>query len=156
MKPILCALFCLSLTACGPVVETTDRVANNIKADAHATAEHMEKWFAIPRKQSPRPVPTTYCYKAQTDVLCYRQPMPGWEHRLVGYQGTGAEPPPPATMQVLKTASGSPETPAMRVAGAQPVFIEPPPEIQGSDSSAMPVADTAHEVLPDPAMSPQL
>jgi hypothetical protein len=29
---------------------------------------------------------STFCYKVQTDILCYEQPRAGWENRLVGYQ----------------------------------------------------------------------
>lgn len=29
---------------------------------------------------------STFCYKVQTDVLCYDQPRKGWEDRMVGFQ----------------------------------------------------------------------
>ena len=29
---------------------------------------------------------STFCYKVQTDILCYEQPRKGWEDRMVGYQ----------------------------------------------------------------------
>ncbi len=29
---------------------------------------------------------STFCYKAQTDILCYEEPRKGWENRMVGYQ----------------------------------------------------------------------
>jgi hypothetical protein len=35
-----------------------------------------------------QPVPTSYCYKVQSDVLCYRDPRAVWEGRLIGRQPT--------------------------------------------------------------------
>jgi hypothetical protein len=29
---------------------------------------------------------STFCYKVQSDVLCYDKPRKGWENRMVGYQ----------------------------------------------------------------------
>lgn len=29
---------------------------------------------------------STFCYKVQTDILCYEQPRKGWEDRMIGYQ----------------------------------------------------------------------
>jgi hypothetical protein len=29
---------------------------------------------------------SSFCYKVQTDILCYDAPRAGWEDRLVGYQ----------------------------------------------------------------------
>lgn len=32
---------------------------------------------------------TRFCYKVQADILCYPQPLPGQNSRLVGYQAQG-------------------------------------------------------------------
>ncbi len=29
---------------------------------------------------------SSFCYKVQTDILCYDRPRQGWEDRMVGYQ----------------------------------------------------------------------
>ncbi len=143
------------------------RIANNVRDNVRVTSRRMKEWwFYEPKPPQNRDVASSYCYRVLQDVVCYRQPMPEWEHRLVGYQGTGALPPPPSVMQPLpkRSISASNEA-ASRLASAQPVFVEIPPDVKEAEANgadpdkdpSVPVpADAAHETLPDPALAPQL
>ncbi|MDE3060357.1 MAG: hypothetical protein KGJ06_05045 [Pseudomonadota bacterium] len=138
-------------------------LADAAKEGIYGVTDHLANWIRPEKPKPPLPVRASYCYRAYQDILCYRQPMPGWEFRLVAYQGTDAKPPPPAMMQLLPTRTADvKENPANRVAAAKPVFNEPP---TASEDKKQPDADAAspsggteatHEQLPDPAMAPQL
>lgn len=137
-----------------------NRMANNARDGIKQTVNKLRDWWLTPLAESqPTPIPSSYCYKALQDVLCYRQPMPGWEHRLVGYQGTAAAPPPVATMQTLphRTVDGIQQA-QNRIENTKPVFVEMPPEVDtdkpASEQSLVP--DPAHQTLPNPTQVPQL
>lgn len=151
----------LSVSACEPAKQTGTFLANNLKDSLYETGYAVQDWAMTPPrgKGEPLPVASSYCYRAQTDVLCYRQPMPGWEGRLVAYQGTDALPPPPPVMQLLPRPSRDTSMlPENRVAASKPVFKEMPkeeePEDKDADGISMPNA--LNEQLPDPSQSPQL
>jgi hypothetical protein len=78
-----------------------------------------------PPPKPPQAIAASYCYRTYQDILCYRQPMPGWEFRLVGYQGTYAKAPPPAIMEPLPVQAEA-KPAADRTASAQPVFTTTP------------------------------
>lgn len=141
---------------------TAGRVANHFRDNVKATGRHIRDWWNYdPKPGHPQSVPDSYCYRAQGDVLCYRAPMPGWEHRLVGYQGTFAKAPPPVVMEPLPGKSvDTTMLPATRVANAKPVFNELPPETKEppKDPAELLEADPqdVHETIADPTLSPQL
>jgi hypothetical protein len=143
---------------------TTTRIANHIRDNVHATGRHLKDWWTYDpnAKVAVKTVPSSYCYRTQGDVLCYRAPMPGWEHRLVGYQGTFAEAPSPVLMQPLPGQSiDAAMLPANRVANAKPVFTEMPPEAREEapkDPTQLLEAnpENVQETIPDPTVSPQL
>lgn len=144
-----------------PRVESTAlRVAGIVRDNVKVTARKVKDWWTYePDARPPRSVPDSYCYRTQGDVLCYRSPMPGWEHRLVGYQGTFAEPPPPPIMQPLPTAVvDESKLPANRVANAQPVFVEMPLEAKEEPKTAedLQAPENVRETIEDPALAPQL
>ncbi len=142
------------------------RVANNFRDNVRHNSRRMKEWwFYDPQKDTAqnRAIPSSYCYTALQDIVCYRQPMPGWEHRLVGYQGTGAAPPPPAFTKPLPILSrNDSKLPANRLANAEPVFKEIPQDMKQDKKEAeageapQPVNDAAQEILPDPTLAPQL
>lgn len=147
------------------VESSASRIADNFRDGFHRSVDRFERWWFTPppEENGKRAIPASYCYNSFQDVLCYRQPMPGWEHRLVGYQGTAAVPPPPAVMEPLPVrAQEKPSTSAGRIANAQPVFTEMPvmekeaesTQTQEEGDSAAP--DVSHQTLPDPALAPQL
>jgi hypothetical protein len=142
---------------------TTTRVANQIRDNVHATARHLKNWWTYdPNAQvANKTVPDSYCYRAQGDVLCYRAPMPGWENRLIGYQGTFAKAPSPVMMEPLPGQSvDAAMLPANRVASAKPVFTAMPEEIKEEPKNPEELLEAdpqnAHETIADPTLSPQL
>ncbi len=154
-------LGCLATGACAPAEETGTSLANNIKDSIYETTYQVQDWALTPPKKKAEPlaVANRYCYHAQTDVLCYRQPMPGWEGRLIAYQGTDALPPPPPVMQLLpKPSKDVSMAPEKRVADTKPVFSEAPKEEApaAKDPNAPELPNSLNEQLPDPSQSPQL
>lgn len=141
--------------------ETGRSVGDNVKDSIYETKDQLKEWIFTPpkKKGEPLPIASRYCYKAQTDILCYRQPMPGWEGRLVAYQGTDALPPPPPVMELMpKATKDSRQLPENRVATAKPVFAEPPKEEkkEAKDPNEPELPNSLNEQLPDPSQSPQL
>lgn len=139
--------------------------ANQARDNAYKTSYQIQEW-AMKEPEPPKgpsPVDSRYCYQSFHDILCYRAPMPGAEHRLVSYQGTFAEPPPQPTMKLLPTHPYDPsQMPERRVAVARPVFIGLPPEVKPDTTPQ--AAPTPEEIkpenipeqLPNPALVPQL
>lgn len=136
-----------------------NRIANNARDGIKQTAHRLREWWLTPLPEEHlHAVPPSYCYKALQDVMCYRQPMPGWEHRLVGYQGTNAEPPPAVVTKLLpQRQADSMKQAENRIANTKPVFVTLPPDDKKQEQTADPVAvDSSHENLPDPTLAPQL
>ena len=138
-------------------------MANNVRDSIKRTNDRLRDWWLTPLpKDTKKPISDRYCYKVLQDILCYRQQMAGWENRLVGYQGSTAQPPTTATMEMIPLRADDPSTlPANRAASAQPVFAAIPTDIKESNennsSSNEPITiDPMHEILPDPALAPQL
>ena len=142
--------------------KNTMRVANNVRDSIKRTGEHMRKWWLtpLPPEPEPNPVPIRYCYRVLQDILCYRDQMPGWENKLVGYQGQGAAPPIPATTKVIPLRADNPAAlPETRAANAKPVItgiLMENKETKDKNSSQPQTIDTTHENLPDTPLSPQL
>ena len=142
----------------------TTRVANNLRDQTKKTAMKLREWWLTPAPE-PQPVaiPQSYCYQVMQDIVCYRQPLQGMTHKLVGYQGDYATPPPLAQTMLLpqaikhkETATGAPED---RVKTAKPVFVEIPTKVKEAKSNLSAIDEAAvigNEPLPDPALSPQL
>jgi hypothetical protein len=136
------------------------RVANNVRDGVKRTAERTREWWLTPLPPKPpkHPVPPSYCYRVLQDVLCYRSPMPGWEYKLVGWQGTGAEAPAYAVTRPLpQPSSDTSNLPTNRVANAAPVFVAmPPDDKQDKKGEELLTIDSTNQPLPDPNASPQL
>lgn len=179
MRKILSSIMVLALAACSepatatgeeewktvpPKAENTaGRVADLVRDNVKATVQHVKEWWNEDpyAKKPPHTVESTYCYQSLSDVLCYNQPMPGWEGRLVGYQGTFAEPPPPVVTEPLPVVSAEHKNAAERVASVEPVFTAMPEEKEepAADPAAAEVPPEAEEVQPlatDPNLAPQL
>lgn len=122
----------------------------------------LRKWLLTPLANTePTPVPPSYCYRVLQDINCYRSPLPGQTHRLVGYQGDmNAVPPlaqtkalPMSPIQKMNAASA-----AVRVVNAKPVFVSIPTQPKEDKNSSIQdgVVQAGSEPLPDPMLSPQL
>ena len=147
-------------TVQGNVTENGMRVADNVRDAVKRTGEKVREWWLTPlphpQKQA---VPNSYCYRVMQDILCYRNQMPGWESKLVAYQGTSAEPPAAAITRPLpQNGSDVSNVPANRAANAKPVFVGMPADIKEpkADAENVTTIDSSHETLPDPALAPQL
>ena len=145
--------------------ETVGGMANDLRDNVKKTGRYLRKWLLTPLPEEGKKlaVAPSYCYHVLQDILCYRQPMPGWEHRLAGYQGTHAAPPPPPVMVALPTRAVDEKLlPENRIANAKAVFKEIPEDSKAQEKdksptdAAAPPAEAAHETLPDPALAPQL
>lgn len=143
-------------------VAHTYNLEQSIKANFYHNVDRIADWIRPDVPKPPQPVAASYCYSALQDILCYRAPMPGWEHRLIAYQGTGAPPPVPSTMKLLPVhVVDNTMLPETRAANAKPVFAKPPEELktektEESTSVNTGAVDATHEQLPDPALAPQL
>ena len=79
MRTILfCLTACTALSGCW----SADTFQN--------TGTSLKKIFALEPKKpfQPHPVATAYCYHAQSDILCYREPQKGMEVQFVARQPT--------------------------------------------------------------------
>jgi hypothetical protein len=153
----------LAVSACEPGKETGKFLYESGKDNVRQTYQKVNEWLNVPVNppKEPLPVASSYCYRALQDIVCYRQAMPGWEHRLVAYQGTHAAPPPPAVMQLMpKPVKNESMKPTNRVANSKPVFDKlpeaPKEEAITIDGNISTAPNPALEQLPDPALSPQL
>ena len=143
-------------------LHTANKYATLAKDNLYKTSYQIQKWVATPPEapKPPRAIEQTYCYKSFHDILCYRAPLPGAEHRLIAYQGTGAEPPPQAVTELLPTQTmDANQLPQNRVANARPVFIGLPPPIK-DDKTPVALGEIPPEAIPvqqpNPALVPQL
>lgn len=144
-------------------VEQSTQYLSDFKNNVYKGARELRDWWLTPPEHKPpRAVPPSYCYRTFQDVVCYRQPVAGWENRIVAYQGTGAPPPPPAVTQPLPTRSANVAMqPQNRINASQPVFVNIPPApkeevVKPQDASVSAAPDPSAEALPDPTHSPQL
>jgi hypothetical protein len=138
------------------------RIANNVRDQVKTTSMKLREWWLTPpENEIPRPVPPSYCYRVMQDILCYRDPMPGQTHMLVGYQGDDVAPPPLAQTKALPASrvqkQAASTTGAARVANAKPVFVSIPTQAkEDTDGTLSATPQVGSEPLPDPALSPQL
>ncbi|MDX2113259.1 MAG: hypothetical protein SFW63_05970 [Alphaproteobacteria bacterium] len=139
---------------------STSRMADNTRNQIKRTNRKLRDWWLTPLPEpQPSEIASSYCYRVFQDIVCYREPMAGWEHRLVAYQGTHAAPPPAAVTEPLPVIDVDPaKLQAARISNARPVFVALPPEeekkVQSSDGVV--VIDESRESLPNPALVPQL
>lgn len=150
------------LTACTELVQGGKQMNENIKYNAYEFKETVKELVTYhpPAKPVPKPLPPSYCYKVYQDIMCYREPIPGAERRLVGWQGDNvvegvavtppepvvavppsaqetqsAVPVPPVEASAMEEKPLSPELQArVRASGAdaaKPVFVGRGPEVAG-------------------------
>lgn len=142
--------------------EKSIRMADNVRDNVKKSGDKLREWWITPpaAEKPSRPIKASYCYHVLQDITCYRAPVPGWEARLAGYQGTGAEPPEPAMMEPPPLEAEARKLPANRLATAAPVFEKPPAPLDTKkdeiDLQNPGSVDASHESLPNPALAPQL
>ncbi len=120
----------LSIAGCKDFMDGTQRAGYNIRKEVVKTSNRVSDYFRVEEKK-PEPkrqvMAPRYCYKVLTDVVCYRNPQPGAENRLVGYYE------PPAQDASVLAASDS-----FVVPPAQQVYVKPLPVAGGGTSEQNP------------------
>lgn len=114
------------LVACGPLHQNAQYTAEGLNTMKNDTREAWNETMTYhPRKGEQLPQ-TRYCYRMQSDVVCYDSPQNNLTAKLVGYQdgqaiswvqpgggslgASGGEPTAPngaATIQVAPNVAGS-------------------------------------------------
>ncbi len=100
MRTIMIAISALfltmSLSACDQMNENVGRASDDVKQAYDGTRLKLSDWF-YRRNASYAPErpyqPARYCYRVQSDILCYDKPQEELRTRLVGYQGDDAIAP---------------------------------------------------------------
>ncbi len=92
MKNNALPLICISLMlfACDQVKDSPGRALNAVEDNTSATWNKMREYAGVPRKNE-KPVEhaqARWCYRSYQDIICYGEPIPGQEGRLVAYQGS--------------------------------------------------------------------
>lgn len=84
------ALAMMVLSSCAAAQQSGMRARDNTQDELNYLSNRVKGYFQ-PYKPPPPPLPiaSSYCYRTMADIVCYRDPQPGAESRLVGYQ----EPP---------------------------------------------------------------
>lgn len=112
------------------------------------TTDKLREIFTYqPKKKELKPIPSSYCYRTLLDIICYSEPLPGADDRLVAYQGTVLQQPPPPPKPVMpisrpqQTAGASgaaaPNVPPPDVLPKlTPVYVVAPPEVKGESTPA--------------------
>jgi hypothetical protein len=90
IKRIGCVVIVLMASGCQSLLDASDSARGNLRQGYIDTSNAWSRVFAVRDNRYPeRPLPDTrYCYKTDTDVLCYSDPLPGEDHRLVAAQVT--------------------------------------------------------------------
>lgn len=77
----------LATAACTPVSESVQHTADSLKT---SVADDAGAWKDLltyhPKPKTPQLPQTRYCYKTQSDIVCYDSAQHGMTEQLVGYQ----------------------------------------------------------------------
>jgi hypothetical protein len=144
---LLLGLWPLSLTACVQTAHNLNETGHYFVDDFGKSIDRVREYVSVPDKPLPKapPVKPSYCYRVMQDIICYDNPKPGAESRLVAYQGPGANPPvpsvtPPASavvvekvevkkVEVRKTMEETSAKDDHGLPPLKPVFVSPPPSV---------------------------
>lgn len=87
MKKLAVLLLCTALLA---GCQQTKELGNHIGIGKPPPPQMMEgsNYYDFPEISPGKQYQSesTFCYKVQTDILCYDHPRQGWEDRMIGYQ----------------------------------------------------------------------
>jgi hypothetical protein len=138
--PVMAA--CVALAACTSAQEPASQALDTVGNETGASYNKMRGYLDL----GPRPKPVQskdvvqprYCYHTYEDIICYSQPLPGEEYRLVAFQSasgkTGYTLPPAPTNVVM------PPLPPPK-----PTTIGPPPPAKPNDDKQL------KEIIFDPS-----
>ena len=128
-------LFCV--TACQQNMEAVRRTSISARDNLIETKDHIGSYFILPPYEKPQnqPVASRYCYKTLADIICYADPQPSMESRLVASQGVATSHELPASTSLPPVAASGQDMKRERQARAQPVFVGLPPVVRSDDST---------------------
>ena len=86
MRRILLLLMPIALMGCNALVDTSNTAADITHNAYNDAIDHWRDVFTYRQKPGPQSPQTRYCYKMQTDVVCYDSVQPEQTAKLVGYQ----------------------------------------------------------------------
>ncbi|MFM9890337.1 MAG: hypothetical protein ACKVOE_06845 [Rickettsiales bacterium] len=86
MRRVLLMLMPLLLMGCNALVDSSNTAADITHTAFNDTVSSWRDVFTYKPKAGPQSPQTRYCYKMQTDVVCYDSVQLDQTARLVGYQ----------------------------------------------------------------------
>lgn len=140
----LCLLAGCAKNAAQDVHMAARQTAVNVRDQVKEVTGRVKTYFVLPAYQpaQSKPPQTAYCYRTQSDILCYRDPVPGAEMRLVAFQGVAQ---PDGSSQVVAVMEEPPlvtakdrapsARPAYRAVDPQPIFVGIAPGVAGAESA---------------------
>lgn len=143
MRLLVMTLLMVVLTACEQThhsSNTAARVANQVKEETVSTWRELFTFRPTKPLQAPQ---TRYCYKMQSDIVCYDTPQPEINSKLVGYQDG-------QLVSYIQKGGGS-----LGISGAQSQIISP--AVAAGSLNAAPYSDVSSNDLaayPPPAQKP--
>lgn len=160
MRRALILCLPLLLMACNSVVETSNVAAEMTHSAFNDSVDHWRNVFTYTPKPQPQGPQTRYCYKMQTDVVCYDSVQPEQTSRLVGYQdgdqiswvqpgggSLGASGGAPTAARMSNTVQSSPTTASLSLATSSA-------NTNFSGSSGIAVSDTLPPAAPTVIANP--
>lgn len=91
----------LMISACAPATRTVEEAVHLSKENWHQwEKKYWELYNYEPFDPPAQFAQIRYCYKTDSDIVCYLRPQPNLSADLVGYQG----PPPNELLEVIQHA----------------------------------------------------
>ncbi len=150
----------LGLMACTPAAESVQTTGHTLKTAMHDNVEAWRGLFTYkPEKKGQQLPQTRYCYRMQSDTVCYDSPQPNMTARLVGYQdGTNISWVQPGGGS-LGVSGGEPTAPydanVVQVAPSVTGYTAEVMQTTSASSSAMTVSEAPLPVVTSsPAAAP--
>lgn len=158
MRRILLLLMPPLLMGCNALVDTSNTAADITHNAYNDAIDHWRDVFTYRQKPGSQSPQTRYCYRMQSDVVCYDSVQPGQTAKLVGYQdgdqiswvqpgggGLGASGGVPTAARVSNDVQVSP-TVASNTVGSS-IIVSDAPAITSVAPANAPFAKAATPVI---------
>lgn len=133
----------LALAGCTAIRDQSLQLQRDVAHEAQLTQAKLIDYTTLHEKNTTlKPIPPSYCYRVLQDIVCYSEPLPGAESRLVAAQGTQNSIAPSAGVggnvhiwEEPSPASGHQETIARReseLKSIRPVYVPNPSNVNGT------------------------
>ena len=151
------------LVSCAPVGRGMQQIGTAMHKESTEIDRRIRDMFdaqGIEGDPLPRKLEPTYCYKTIGEVVCYREPLPGMNNKLVGkqvpepafdeysypYPETKPAPPPPEEPSITPVPAQQPVMRDRVITPVEPVVVQdvPPPTGQVIEQ-AVPVEQYVNE-----------